>query len=143
MRSIVAFAAKIVITASISIFAFLNFVDVPLDNIHNIADFRLLSNEEVHDMKEEAYSTGYNAGINEAYSSTPVRTSSSNYTQTIQTQNEVTWAKVYFTEYGECYHINPNCSSLKRSNNIYEASLEDLYNNGSTLRPCKLCTPQD
>ncbi|HHW94563.1 MAG TPA: hypothetical protein GX736_01340 [Mogibacterium sp.] len=51
--------------------------------------------------------------------------------------NDVTWATVYYTDYGECYHMSPDCISLRKSKRIYQDSLENIRG----LRPCDLCVP--
>ena len=86
----------------------------------------LLTEEELEEIKSESYEEGYADGQD-----------GSEYAA----DNAVTWATVYYTDYGECYHTNPSCVSLRGHDNIHETSLENLYKNGSDLRPCDICVP--
>lgn len=70
-------------------------------------------------------STEYLAEVNESFS----------YTYTNNEQ-----LTVYYTRYGECYHIDPNCTSLRRSNAIYDGDVNDICRDH---RPCKLCMPYE
>lgn len=70
-------------------------------------------------------STEYLAEVNESFS----------YTHTNNEQ-----LTVYYTRYGECYHIDPNCTSLRRSNVIYDGDVNDVCKDH---RPCKLCMPYE
>lgn len=44
---------------------------------------------------------------------------------------------VYTTEYGECYHIDPNCPTLSRSSHLYETTEKKAAKH---YRPCQRCT---
>ena len=88
--------------------------------------------EDIERIKEEAYEEGYNDASEET---------TEDSSDDINLDNQVTWATVYYTPNGDCYHMNPSCLSLRDSKTIYEVSLEDLYNNGSDLKPCDICVP--
>jgi hypothetical protein len=130
---------KFITAAAIGAIAVINVAGTPLESIHNILDLHIVTGQQIEEIRDESYSCGYEAGHDHSGIYTDVR----EYETVPASQNTVTWATVYFTEYGECYHTDPNCTSLRRSKTIYEASLEDLNSNGSSLRPCKLCVPCD
>lgn len=136
---------KFISAAAIGAIAMINVAGTPLESTHNIFDLHIVTGNQLEEIRDDSYSRGYEAGHSHSSISaaTPVNAAEYGEENVPTAQNTVTWATVYFTEYGECYHTNPDCSSLRRSKNIYEISLEDLYNNGSSLRPCKLCVPCD
>ncbi len=47
---------------------------------------------------------------------------------------------VYFTPNGTVYHLRKDCSSLSRSKEILEGTVEDAYLEGKE-KPCKQCGP--
>ena len=47
---------------------------------------------------------------------------------------------VYTTVSGDCYHVNSNCTSLKRSRYLYKKTKEEALN--ENLMPCHLCTAE-
>ena len=49
---------------------------------------------------------------------------------------------VYWTEHGTVYHLNPNCSHIINSANIYTGDAAAAYEHGLT-RPCKDCARAD
>ena len=48
---------------------------------------------------------------------------------------------VYFTPNGTVYHLRKDCSSLSRSKEILEGTVEDAYLEGKE-KPCKQCGPE-
>ena len=82
--------------------------------------------EEVDQIKEDAYEEGYEDGYEDADSGA---------------SRGVTWATVFYTDQGECYHMNPSCLSLRNTDDedIHETTLNELKDSG--LRPCDICVP--
>lgn len=46
---------------------------------------------------------------------------------------------VYYTTFGKKYHIDPNCSTIINSANVYYGSIDEAIDAGRTA-PCKVCT---
>lgn len=93
--------------------------------------------------REEGYQEGYDAATEELQSEID-SAYDSGYEAALEDYNVnpgVTWATVYYTDGGECYHTNPSCVSLRGHSNIHETTLDVLAHNGSDLRPCDICVP--
>ena len=49
---------------------------------------------------------------------------------------------VYWTKYGKSYHIDPDCSSLTRSKELFAGSIDDAFS-ANRNDPCDFCVPQE
>lgn len=63
MKNIIAFAGKTIVTAIISVAAFLGFIGTPVSELHNIADYKLVSTSEIQAANEAGYKAGYEDGF--------------------------------------------------------------------------------
>ena len=97
--------------------------------------------EDLEVARAEAYQEGYDDGVADLESEVE-NAYQNGYEAALIDYNVdpgVSWATVYYTDGGDCYHTNPSCLSLRGSDNIHEISLEELYRSGSDLRPCDIC----
>lgn len=78
--------------------------------------------------RQEGYDEGYETGLEEGQ-------------QESLSEAAPEYPIVYYTDDGECYHMNPSCLSLRDSDNIHEIPLDDLYANDPYIRPCDICVP--
>ena len=47
--------------------------------------------------------------------------------------------KVYYTPFGKCYHLDPNCSSLNNSDTVYEAETVQVAIENNRNKLCSFC----
>ncbi len=95
----------------------------------------IYTDKQLKDITGEAYSEGYDVGIEEGHE----EGYEEGYEEGSNENNVVTSATVYYTDDGECYHMNPSCLALRDSTNIHETTLDELSANNSFLRPCDIC----
>ena len=50
--------------------------------------------------------------------------------------------QVYWTQFGKSYHLDPDCSSLTRSKNLWQGTIDDAFA-ANRNDPCDFCVPQE
>lgn len=94
----------------------------------------LLSDQELEDIKDEAYNEGFEDGKTEGFDD--------GYESALEDYNVaasgVTYATVYYVDGGDCYHMNPSCLSIRQTKKaVHETTLDKLR--GTGLNPCDIC----
>lgn len=100
------------------------------------------TDEEISDLENKAWDRGYETAMGEMESKVDEaydKGYEDGYADGSAPDNTVTWAAVYYTDSGECYHMNPSCTSIRYNDNVHETTLDKIKDSG--LRPCDICVP--
>lgn len=127
------FVATIIAIVLAASYAWMEYKDYLIQNYIKEYDLTLLNEQEIEDLKDDAYAQGFEDGKSEGFDE--------GYENALEDYNVspgVQYATVYYTDNGDCYHVNPSCTSIRYNDNVHETTLDRL---DLPLRPCDICVP--